>query len=289
MAASESSNDNVGPAANCRGAPPERSSSKGRPQPGFSPLALPVVSWLTAASFLYAFGANAGFPPPQKLQTADLIYGGGALLFLFLPFFSKLKVGALLELEREVEKTREDVRQFKNDVGNSIALLTNTFSSVSALNSHVVIHNTPTESQLRSAAQEVAHQSTQPSKVPDIVFREILEQSDFDTTLALARTRIDIERLLRTLLDHSTSLSTENTRYASVRKLFDAFVAEKPNLRFLVKPFAYVTQVCNAAIHAQTVSEEKAREALELGAQIISVLQDELTLKQRSGTAPQTE
>jgi len=186
----------------------------------------------------------------------------------------------LLELEREIEKTKEEVKHFKSDIRNSIAMLTNTFSSVSAMNNHVLIYNTPSESQLRRASQAIARSSSKSSKDPDDLLNEILQQSDFDATLALARTRIEIERLLRSLLDKSTTLPPENARYASVRKLFDALVAGKPNLQTLIKPFTYVIQVCDAAIHAQTVSEGKAKEALELGAQIIAVLRDELALKE---------
>jgi hypothetical protein len=58
------------------------------------------------------------------------------------------------------------------------------------------------------------------------------------------------------------------------RQLFDLFLREHPDMSYLRRSFDYVTQICNAAIHAQHVPEEQAEEALALGAQIIAVLND---------------
>ena len=52
------------------------------------------------------------------------------------------------------------------------------------------------------------------------------------------------------------------------------FIHEYEEYAYLLKPFLYVTRVCNAAIHAQKVSEQQAEEALALAAQIIAVLQE---------------
>ena len=46
-----------------------------------------------------------------------------------------------------------------------------------------------------------------------------------------------------------------------------------PPLASLRKAFKYVNQICNAAIHAQRVSDEQASEALSLGAEILAVLE----------------
>jgi hypothetical protein len=103
----------------------------------------------------------------------------------------------------------------------------------------------------------------------------IIRQSDDDRTMALARTRIDIERALRDLIGKDTDLPISNpdVKYMSVSRLFDKAAAEYSPLRNLQQPFRYMMQICNAAIHAQRVSEDQANEALALGAQILALIQ----------------
>ncbi len=61
-------------------------------------------------------------------------------------------------------------------------------------------------------------------------------------------------------------------RYLGIRQLFETSIKEHPDHRYLPEPFIYVTQVCNATMHAQNVSSDQAKEALALGAQIIAQL-----------------
>jgi hypothetical protein len=97
-----------------------------------------------------------------------------------------------------------------------------------------------------------------------------------DPALALAWTRIEIERNLRGVLGRDLiswqSLSVGSIRFATLPQLFEAFTKRYPEYQYLKDAFRYVTQVCNAAIHAQFVSEDQAREALGLGGQVIKIL-----------------
>ena len=129
--------------------------------------------------------------------------------------------------------------------------------------------------ELRDAREKVDAE-TPPNATQDAqqVEERILLQSD-DPTMALARTRIDIERLLRDILGKPTSLTPsreETLKFASIAKLFNLLVFQYPKFAYLQTPFKYVIQVCNAAIHAQRVTDEQASEALALGAQIIAAL-----------------
>jgi uncharacterized membrane protein YhdT len=54
----------------------------------------PLLSWIVAAYFLIGFLKKSGFPPAFSVETAGLAIP--ALLFLFLPFFKKIKIGKLL-------------------------------------------------------------------------------------------------------------------------------------------------------------------------------------------------
>ena len=61
---------------------------------------------------------------------------------------------------------------------------------------------------------------------------------------------------------------------AGLPQLFESFLAQNPEYKYLQTSLRYVNQVCSAAIHAQQVSEEQAREVLALGAKIIATLDD---------------
>lgn len=238
--------------------------------------ALPALSWLVSFYFLIGFASNVGFPPSRALLTGDAVYVGLWLLFLFLPFISKLKIGQFLELEREVERAKDELQQFKTEIRSSLSVMSTSVNTIGSMNNQVTV-NIPGLAELRSAREEVEHRA--PPQTKDEareVKKELLLESE-DTTMALARTRIEIERLLRTILGKTTSanaLRDHSVKFLGARQLFDMFIRENEQFAYLLKPFSYVMQICNAAIHAQRVSEEQAREALTLGSNIIAALSD---------------
>jgi hypothetical protein len=58
----------------------------------------------------------------------------------------------------------------------------------------------------------------------------------------------------------------------SFGQLYRRFLKEYPEYANFESSFAYVGQICNAAIHAQRVSEGQASETLDLGAKLIAFL-----------------
>lgn len=238
--------------------------------------ALPALSWLISFYFLLSFVANVGFPPDRKLLVGDALYVLLWLFFLFLPFFSKVKIGGLLELEREVAKAKEELREFKSEVRNSMSVLSTNVNTIGGMTNQVTV-NIPGLAELREARQIVEEKAPPKAKqTAEEVEERILLQSE-DSTLALARTRIDIERLLRQILGKRTVLHSDKedpVRFVGINQLFDLFTSQNDQFAYLKKPFRYVTQICNAAIHAQRVSDDQAQEALALGAQVIAVLKE---------------
>jgi anion-transporting ArsA/GET3 family ATPase len=240
------------------------------------PWALPAFSWLVSFYFLLGFVANVGFPPDRKLLVGDALYVLLWLFFLFLPFFSKIKIGSFLELERELERAKEDLREFKAEVRNSMAVLSTNVNTIGGLTNQVTV-NIPGSAELREARQVLDKRASRETKQEAAQVEELLLRPSEDSTLALARTRIEIERLLRTTLGkHSvfTPGRDDAVKFMNIRQLFDLFVRQNDQYAYLKKPFLDVIQVCNAAIHAQRVSEEQAEEALALGAQVIAVLKE---------------
>jgi hypothetical protein len=233
---------------------------------------LPILSWVVAGYFLTGTITEIGFPPNGTRLAANALLVSLSLLFLFLPFFNKIKIGKVLELEREVARAKEELREFKAEVRNNMSVLSTNVNTIGMTNQLTV--NIPGAAELRAARELFEEKAPNSKQAAEEVERNIVDQSD-DTILALARTRIDIERLLRTILRKRTSIAPgeeQTLKFAGINQLFEQFTANNSQLAYLRQPFRYVVQICNAAIHAQRVSEEQAKEALALGAQVIAVL-----------------
>jgi hypothetical protein len=233
----------------------------------------PTLSWLVAAYFLSGTITEIGFPPNGTRLTANTLLVVLSLLFLFLPFFNKIKIGKVLELEREVARAKEELREFKAEVRNNLSVLSTNVNTIGGMTNQVTV-NIPGVAELRAAREIFEEKAPSSKKAGEEVERKIVAQSD-DTMFALARTRIEIERLLRTILGKRTSLAPgeeQTVKFAGINQMFEQFTANNSQLAYLRQPFRYVIQICNAAIHAQRVSEEQAEEALALGAQVIAVL-----------------
>ena len=84
---------------------------------------LPAISWLISLYFLSGVSSHLGFPPTIKITVGHLVYIVLWLFFLFLPFFKRIKIGKILELEREVEKTKTDIKEFKEEVRTNLSHL----------------------------------------------------------------------------------------------------------------------------------------------------------------------
>jgi len=235
---------------------------------------LAAFSWSVSFYFLLGFAANVGFPPDRSLASGDAAYLFLWLFFLFLPFFNKVKLGKFLELERELTKTKTEMESFKADVRNNISLLTTNVNTIGNLSNQVTV-NLPGIGELEELKQKVDDLATPKAKQEaENIRADILFESE-DSVMALARTRIKMEYLLRRILGKRATvnkLRNKSGKVFGLRQMFDVFVSEKPQYQFLTKPFMYVNQICNAAVHAQRVSEEQANEALDLGARILAVL-----------------
>jgi hypothetical protein len=236
---------------------------------------LPVFSWIVSAYFLVSFFHAQGFPAAPILSPGAAALGVSGLFFLFLPFFKKIKIGEILELEREVEKAKEELRDFKAEVRNSVSVLSTNVNSISGMTNRLNIYNNvPSVAQIDEESRVLDEKAPGTVNAAQEVQRDLLLQ-DQDIVISLFKTRVEIERLLREIIGKSTSLSTgKPIRMAGLSQLFEDFLAQNPQYKYLQTSLRYVNQVCSAAIHAQQVSEDQAREVIALGAKIIATLEE---------------
>lgn len=235
---------------------------------------LPVLSWAVSLYFFVDLVRDTGFLPTEATLNQHAPVLTLFLFFLFLPFFSKIKIGKLLEIEREVEKAKEDLEGFKAEVRNNLSVISTSVNTISGFSNQLTV-NLPNTKEIREAREEIENNSpkslTKGDKQDDL--EQLLQRED--PTLALAWTRIEIERLVRKILGKRTAASPDELaamKFATLPRLFNQLTTLYPRYQYLNDAFRYVMQICNAAIHAQSISYDQALEAAGLGGQIILIL-----------------
>lgn len=235
------------------------------------------ISWLFSAYFLISFRWNVDLSQPvPTIYYLFLVLG---VSFAFLPFMSKIKIGTLLELERQINETKNEVKDFKEETRQSLSIISTNVNTIGNLSNTIDIH-LPGMDQLLKARANVDSFVTKSEKGSETLSEsekikdEIVLESE-DTIMALAKTRIKLEILLRQILGKrlkTISGVSEDINYASFGKLYKRFMNEYPEHKNLGNSFAYVGQICNAAIHGQRISEGPASEVLDIGSKLIAIL-----------------
>ena len=98
-----------------------------------------IPSWGLSTIFWVIFFMNSGWPPKTPAAINDLAYLIIASVFFVLPFISRIRLGKLLQFERNLKETRESMDNFKNDTRQMFAVL----SSASATVHNVINASTP--------------------------------------------------------------------------------------------------------------------------------------------------
>lgn len=247
---------------------------------------LAAFSWIFAIYFTIIFHLNVGFPPKSPKNIGEVTYLIVALFFLFLPFFKKIKIGKFLELEREVQRTKTDLKDFKAITSNTLSVLSTSINTVS--NSNTVNVTIPSLEEMLAARHQLENSTSPQSSIGtagtvgptqdevDQVRDEIVLE-DEDTIMALARLRITLESLLRGIMRKRKTADiqeSDDIKYLSLGRLFHLFLKQYPQYRDVGKSIRYVNQVCNAAIHAQRIPQGQADETLQMGARLVALLRD---------------
>jgi hypothetical protein len=236
---------------------------------------LPVFSWLVSLYFFTGIAANFSFTPSPKFTANQTIILSLWLFFAFLPFFTRIKIGKFLELEREIKKANTEIKEFKEEVRFNLSMVSTSINTIGNLSNQVTV-NLPGIAALEEDKRKL-DESDPSSKRKAEEIREELTIEGEDTVMALARTRIRIEYLLRKILaKHPAALSyyAKPAKFLSQTQLIRAFLKEYESYSHLEKPFLNVMDVCNAAMHSQWVSNAQAGDSLDVGARIIAILAD---------------
>jgi hypothetical protein len=237
----------------------------------------PVLCYLLAAYFLYAFALTVGVPPSRSLDATSASYLALALFLFMLPEAKKVKLGKLFEYEARIKEIKEDVSQFKADTRATLSAYTSLVSAISnAANQTVNVH-LPGQGEASEARKDLdtALKTRQERGAIEEQIDQFLKSEDNDLNYALAKLRMRMEKELRRILGMKTDASLPlggNAKFLSARSLIAQFADKYPTYEGILKSFDYVLRVCNAAIHGQIIPEEYAHEALFMGIKILNEL-----------------
>jgi hypothetical protein len=237
----------------------------------------PIICYVLAAYFFWAFCIAIGFPPSKALDASSGSYLALALFLFMLPEAKKLKFGQLFEYEARVKEIKEDVKQFKDETRSTLAAYTTLVSAISNTVSQTINVNLPGKAEAAQANEDLT--STLKTKPARTDIEEQIEQfvssegNDFNYALAMLRMKLEVE--LRRILGKRLGVVAspeQNPKFLSARSLFLQFSRLYPEYEGIRSSFDYVLKVCNAAIHGQYVSENYAHEALSMGFRMLNEL-----------------
>ena len=235
-----------------------------------------VITIMISVYLLVLFHLSVDLANPYNIQPIHYLVLLLGVLIPLVPFIQKLRIGKIIELERNIQQQKEEVRDFKNEIRQLISITSTNLNSISNL-SNTTNLNFDSSDLLKQAKEQLSQATSQPTQqeIQDVK-RELLLDNE-DTIMALARTRIQLEHLLRQVLGKKTRYgikSLNDVKYLSASRLYKMFLEDYSNYQYLENSFEYVLRICNAAIHGQHVPLKQAQEALEIGAMLISTIND---------------
>src|SRR5262245_1496256 len=101
----------------------------------------PIVCYVLAGCFLWAFFYIVGLPPQRALDVSSGAYVALALFLFMLPEAKKLKFGNVFEFEARVKELKHEVKELKNDTRMALATYSTLVSTISnAVSQTVNVH-----------------------------------------------------------------------------------------------------------------------------------------------------
>lgn len=246
----------------------------------YKDILLTIISWAMGFYILRKSALLINLEEPDKIHNYHILFLFISFFFILLPFIKTIKIGKILELERDINKTKEEVKDFKSEIKQSLTLLnTSINTSINSLNSNINISIPGTDDLKKEIEKLRTELSDKGGATTKEIKEEILISEEGDYVMALAKTRIEIEKTLREKLNKRLSVAQrqniEDIKFLTLNRLGQLYIKENPEFEKFWRPFKYVQSVCNAAIHGQNVSYEQASEALQLGTMILTELKEE--------------
>jgi len=231
------------------------------------------ISWITSTFFLLIAICRVNLDEIDKTPRIIWYFLMAGIIFLFLPFFKKVKIGKFLELEREIKNTKEELNSFKTDIKQTLSIISTNVNTLSTINNQIQI-NIPGIVDLQNAIKTLETQTNPQIEKSSQEIKEEIIIEDEDNIMALTKARVKVEYLLRKILGKRIILknSEKDIKYLTLTQLMRDFLDEFPQYRYLENSLSYVRRIGNAAAHAQIIPEYQAQEAIDMSLKLIGVL-----------------
>jgi len=234
----------------------------------------PFLCRLIASALLILALQAIGYPPKNDLNPSAITLLIFSTFFFLLPVAKKISLGKLLSFEREVEKVRSEVSEFKTETREFLGVYSNMITAISNTVNQTVNVHLPGQAEADQAKEDLNSTIDKPSEsslIEESVY-SFINESGGDFNFALARLRMEIERALREALGKRTVTADPNSmkgKFFSARQLFKQFSDTYPKYKNMHSSFDYILKVCNAAIHGQQITEGYAHEAIYMGIKML--------------------
>lgn len=234
----------------------------------------PFLSRLIATILLILAFQAIGYPPNNELNPSAITLLVFSIFFFMLPIAKKISLGKLLAFEREVEKVKSEVSDFKSETREFLGVYSNMITAISNTVSQTVNVHLPGQAEADQAKEDLNATIDAPNEaftIEESVYT-FINESGGDFNFALARLRMEIERALRDALGKRTHTANPNSmkdKFFSARQLFKQFSDLYPKYKNMHSSFDYILKVCNAAIHGQQITEGYAQEAIYMGIKML--------------------
>ncbi len=232
-----------------------------------------TISWITSNILLLISICKINLDDIDKTPMKIWYFLIAGLIFLFLPFFKKVKIGKFIELEREIKNTKEELNTFKTDIRQSLSIISTNVNTLSTINNQIQI-NIPGITDLQNAIKTLENQTNPQIEKSSKELKDELIIEDEDNIMALTKARVKMEFLLRKILGKRITLenSDKDIKYLTLTQLIRDFLDQFPKYRYLENSLSYVRRLGNAAAHAQMIPEYQAQEAIDMSLKLIAVL-----------------
>ena len=221
---------------------------------------------------------------PDKILSAHWTIFYTSIFLLLLPFVSKIALGSILNVERDLKQTKTDFKDFRSTTQNQFQFLISNLNYLSQnlSNNISIINQIPSAERLKeenelfkNPEEGQPEHSSEAEKIKTELNDELkFVESDEEWIwiFNLLKIRVQMEQFLRDLLRKRTSVAESSDleiKYYSLRQLFDMYLEKYPKAINEKSPFLLFNSVANAAIHGQVISDQQYNEARKLGIKVL--------------------
>lgn len=231
-----------------------------------------IISWGIGTFLLNKSFSKIDLNNPNKISITYYIFMILGILLLLLPFAKRVKVGNILEVERQLNETKKELESFKNQVNMNLGVIFTAINTVGNINSNTsninnYINTMPSNEEIKNGKKEL-DEAVKENKVIDEI-----EIDNEKNIFELLKIRIKLETLLR---DQILKVGFEdindkrNTMHFMYRYLMQIY----PELERVYSTFRYVIGICNRAAHAQYIAKGEDDEAIYMGKKLILFIEE---------------